>query len=397
MNQPVEKMQYRKITAGERTTASQLQAHAYHYKYIPDRKGDHQTCRAAFDPQGHMTACLELFDFQVWFDGGLAGMGGIGGVASLPVYRRGGHVRGLFQQVYAEQRERGDLFSYLFPFSHPYYRRLGYEQCCVAREVILPLKDLMTLARPGRADLYLPGAGLAALQAVYNTYACRYNLMADRTPQQWLAHFEGDPYEQNRYTYIWFDEDERPAGYFQYSAEPRAESPNTIAIREMAWRDQAGLLGLLGFMGRLYVGGAVEKASLTAGPDFYPEILLPEPYEIEIKQAWLGMCRVIDARRALERMRKPAGSASAVVRVIDELAPWNTGNWRVEWQDGGSAVSETTASPDLTCAAPALAQLVNGYLPFERLAQRQDLEVAGDFETLARLFPAKKILVAEFY
>lgn len=390
-------MEYRKITPDERVSASQLQSHAYHFKYNPEEKGNPETCRAAFDDQGHMTACLELFDFQVWFDGGLVGMGGIGGVASLPVYRRGGYVRGLFQQIYAEQRARGDVFSYLFPFSHPYYRRLGYEQCCIAREVTLPLDDLLAFAGPGHAELYLPEASLEPIQSVYNAYASRYNLMADRTPEQWRQHFEGSPYENNKYTYIWYAGDERPAGYFQYSAEPNKDRPMTIAIQEMAWRDPAGLLGMLGFMGRLYVGGGVEKATVVAGPDFYPEILLPEPYKLDIKQEWLGMCRVIDAQRALERMRKPAGSGAAAVRVIDELAPWNAGSWRVDWEDGGCTVRETTQTPDLTCATPALAQLVNGYLPFDYLSQRQDVELTGDFETLARLFPAKKILVAEFY
>ncbi len=390
-------MEFRKITPDERVTASQIQAHAYHFKYKPEDNDHPETCRAAFDAQGHMMACLELFDFQVWFDGGLVGMGGIGGVASLPIYRRSGHVRRLFQQVFEEQRSRGDVFSYLFPFSHPYYRRFGYEQCCTARQATLPLDDLLAFTRPGHAELYLPDASLEPVQSVYNVYACRYNLMADRTPEQWQHHFEGSPYEKNQYTYVWFDEHERPAGYFQYSAEQNKDRPNTIAIYEMAWRDRAGLLGMLGFMGRLYVDGGVEKATVTAGPDFYPELLLPEPYKLDIKQEWLGMCRIIDTRRALERMRKPASSGSAVVRVADELAPWNAGSWQVAWEDGECEVSETTQAPNLTCAAPALAQLVNGYLSFDHLSQRQDVEVTGDFATLARLFPAKKILVAEFY
>lgn len=390
-------MEYRKITANERQTASQLQAHAYHFKYNPDHNDNHETCRAAFDAQGHMAACLELFDFQVWFDGSLVGLGGIGGVASLPVYRRSGYVRGLFQLIYVEQHERGDTFSYLFPFSHPYYRRFGYEQCCTARIITLPLNELLAFSRPGRAQMYLPGDSLDPIQTVYDTYACRYNLMSKRTPQQWQSHFEGNPYEKNRYTYIWYDEHDSPAAYFRYSAERKAENPNTISIEEMAWNDYGGLIGMLGFMGRLYSPDGVEKATLTAGPDFYPEILLPEPYQIDIKQEWLGMCRIIDARRALESMRKPSGSGSAVVRVIDDLAPWNTGAWQVDWQDGGCSVSQTTAVPDITCAAPALAQLVNGYLPLQYLLHRQDVELTGNFETLTQLFPPKKILVSEFY
>ena len=49
---------------------------------------------AAFDEQsGEMASTLYVTDYRVRFDGGVCKMGGVGGVASLPQYRRAGGIR----------------------------------------------------------------------------------------------------------------------------------------------------------------------------------------------------------------------------------------------------------------------------------------------------------------
>ena len=53
---------------------------------------------AAFEENaGEMMSTLTVTDFSVGFDGHLCKMGGIGGVATLPQYRRRRGIRGCFQ------------------------------------------------------------------------------------------------------------------------------------------------------------------------------------------------------------------------------------------------------------------------------------------------------------
>lgn len=388
-------MIFRKIDESERQTASRLQTQSFHFAYDPTKKMPWETCRAAFDGDGRMTACLELIPYDVWFDGRTAGMGGVGGVASLPEFRRGGHVRGLFGFILEEMYERGDVFSYLFPFSNAYYRKFGYEQGCRTLQVTLPLEDLLPLARPGRAAQFLPGGDPEPIVTIYNEYASRYNLMADRTGCQWQSRLEVDPCEKLVYSYVWYDEKDRPAAYFQYRFQENSQTPRAMNVTDMAWRNHEGLLGMLGFMGRF--AGNLEKAVITAGPDFVPEIIFPEYNRMEMKAVHLGMNRVVNVRRALEMMRKPAGGGRAAVRVVDGSAPWNDGVWRIEWERGAGEVNPAAGPPDLTCSAPALSQLVTGYLPFEQLCLRQDVEVAGGEETLSRLFAHRKIMISDYF
>lgn len=388
-------MDFRKITDDERKTATLLQMQAFHFRYDPERKKPVDTCRAAFDESGRMTACLELIDYDVWFDGQPVGMGGIGGVASLPESRRTGNVRGLFHLILEEMYERGDVFSYLFPFSHVYYRKFGFEQGCRSTRITVNLDELLPFSRPGRAEQFLPGGDPEPVITVYNDFACRYNMMADRTGCQWQTRLEISPYDKLIYSYVWYDAQDKPAGYFQYKFEDKNKEPRTMNVTDMAWKSHEGLLGMLGFMGRLY--GNLQKVTLLASPDFQPEIIFPEPGKLEIKGTHLGMSRVINASRAFELMKKPAGEGAAVIRVDDDTAPWNDGTWKLRWDMSGCEVSAAQQEPDLTCSAPALAQLVTGYLPFEQLALRQDVEVSGNIDTLSALFPQKKIMIADFF
>jgi predicted acetyltransferase len=155
--------------------------------------------------------------------------------------------------------------------------------------------------------------------------------------------------------------DRTAAAYFQYRFQENSQTPRTMNVTDMAWRNHEGLRGMLGFMGRF--ARNLEKVVITAGPDFVPEILFPEYKKMEVKAVPLGMNRVVNARRALELMRKPTGCGRATVRVADESAPWNDSAWRIEWENGAGEVKPADGPPDLTCSAPALSQLVTDIFP----------------------------------
>ena len=79
-----------------------------------------------FDGEGNLTACMELPEYKIRYEGGWARMTGIAGVASLPECRFGGAVRQLVQFAFQRMRQSGALFSALYPFSHAFYRQFGF-------------------------------------------------------------------------------------------------------------------------------------------------------------------------------------------------------------------------------------------------------------------------------
>ena len=76
-----------------------------------------------------MMSTFTVSDFTVQFDGSPCQLGGIGGVATLPQYRRRGGIRACFREALPDMYGSGYDFSYLYPFSTAYYRKFGYENC----------------------------------------------------------------------------------------------------------------------------------------------------------------------------------------------------------------------------------------------------------------------------
>ena len=122
-------MLIRPITKAEQVQSARLFAIAFETPFDPDELtpfAQEPVIWAAFDEEsGEMTSTVYVTDYQVQFDGGFYQMGGIGGVASLPQYRRAGGIRACFQRALPALYRAGYVFSYLYPFSTAYYRGSG--------------------------------------------------------------------------------------------------------------------------------------------------------------------------------------------------------------------------------------------------------------------------------
>ena len=122
-------MLIRPITNEERERSARLSAIAFESPFDPTELplfARNSVIWAAFDGQsGEMASTLYVTDYRVRFDGGVCKMGGVGGVASLPQYRRAGGIRACFQKALPAMHRDGYVFSYLYPFSTAYYRGSG--------------------------------------------------------------------------------------------------------------------------------------------------------------------------------------------------------------------------------------------------------------------------------
>ncbi len=78
--------------------------------------------------------------YPMRFDGQAVPMRGIGGVSTLPAYRRRGRC-GLVWPPPCGNSGSGAVFSYLYPFSTAFYSRFGYGLGCERTEFRLPVAD----------------------------------------------------------------------------------------------------------------------------------------------------------------------------------------------------------------------------------------------------------------
>jgi predicted acetyltransferase len=387
-------MEIRAIRHEEHVAARKVQSIAFDFgtDFSHDTaSGDYRTCRAFFDG-GSISACLDYLPFRALLNGRQVGMAGIGGVASLPEERGKGHIRALLRHTLEEARENGDTLSYLYPFSHVYYRKFGYESCMVKNNTSIPLSAFKGLVGGKSMRMYLPTDDSDSIQEVYKRFAADKNFMLIRGKEAWKKLLEIDPYKNKRHVYIWYSAENCAEGYVVFGPEDGGVKAN-MRVEEMVWASVAALQGMLGFLSNFtaHYGNFQYMA-----PEFLNlRLLVPEPYEVKTVGVCCGMGRIVDAARSLKTLVMPQGTEQVTICVKDDFLDWNNGTFLLREGDGATLVERTDVAPDMVCDVRTLVQLVSGYVTAEECISLSNVEIIGKFETFDLLFIKRAVFISD--
>ncbi len=348
---------------------------------------------AAFDDDGEtMMATFAVIPWRANFDGHEVVMGGIGGVASLPQYRRGGAVRRCFEAALPDMYARGMTLSYLYPFSNAFYRKFGYEIACDEAVWRLKLAALPSLEAPGRWKLSEPGSDLAAdVRAIDAVRQRRYNCMVlgGDTEYRWTA---ADPFVKREYVFVYYDAAGVPSAYAQIRARP-GEELNCV---RSCFNDRAGLEGLLALLKRYAADHS--HATLVMPADVDPRALFKEFSlgSVERRLLQRGMARVVNVEKALSLARMK-GEGRLRVAVADAQIPENSGTFEVEFAPGAeNDVRRTDAAPDVEMTIQDFSRLIVGCCALDA-DWLPDVKVNGDLERARQVFyPKGNYIVQKF-
>ncbi|MFF5176779.1 enhanced intracellular survival protein Eis [Micromonospora sp. NPDC000316] len=171
-------MTIRRVTADERlTTSFPLAAYAFEASpmgaarveefrdYLPYHQGN---TTLVVEEGGETLAAASAIPMRQNLRGSVLSMAGVAGVATHPLARRQGHVRGLLHQLLDEMRDEGHLLSALYPFRPSFYARFGYTGLPKPRTVTFTPADLGSLVRaelPGEVGWERIRAGYPAWRA----------------------------------------------------------------------------------------------------------------------------------------------------------------------------------------------------------------------------------------
>jgi len=393
-----QKFEYRKVTPEEKLYVARTQAIAFssHVNENDIReqiaKGEYNSddTYGAVDENGRAVAGMEAFPYIMWFDGHKVPMYGIGGVASMPETRRQGHVRKIFEKVFDDIYEAGAVFSHLYPFSHDYYRKFGYEHCGYMKKYILPLEPARRLKNNGTIHEFVKGdEAKDKLIEIYESYASRHNVMLSRSEHRWNEVMNTSLFSLDR-LYYRKDADNNIKSWVKFK-----RNGDIVDIYDIAWLDTESMLGILQFIG-MY-DGAAEKLKIKASPEFLAELYWNDLYDIEIENDWIGMNRVVNAKSALELLKKPDGEGKFVIKINDKFAKWNNDTYLVEYSGNESTVKTADITADVEVTELALMQMVLGLYEMEHIANRYDVQVNGNMETLKKVFYKKPICIADYF
>lgn len=345
---------------------------------------------------GEMTAGMVLPEFDMWLNGTLVKMVGIGGVASLPEHRHERAIRKCFDFAFRDMIESGVAFSSLYPFSHTFYRKFGYEFISPALEYTLPTISLSKQYRhDGWARMYEKPAPLSEYRRVFEACYSHYNGAVRRDDELWLhSRLTADPYAEKLYTYLLGDEN-GPNAYFTFAAEKSGAFDNVLNVVEIAYLTPSALLSTLGFIGRL--SAQYSKTKLCLPEDVPLHHLIDESYEVEMNVKNQVMFRVVSAETALKALRHPIG-AEYTLSIRDDGIPENDGAFRVIADESCVRVERFEGdSCDLSLDIRTLAPLVMGGLSLKQAAFRPDVKIGGNVQTLEAVFTKRPFHLTEAF
>ncbi len=343
---------------------------------------------------GHLT--INIYDMH--FDGSACLMGGVGGVATLPQYRRRGGIRGCFEHMLPDLYRMGYDFASLYPFSTAYYRRFGFETCIQKLKWTVDLPLWNREAPEGSwvlAEQANPMTG--AIRHLDGLWERRYNMMVLHRPQDygWTEKFQ--PAKNQEYTYVCFDAAGVPRGYTTFRPEETPEG-RSIACSRFCFDGKEGfglLMGLFRTMASDF-RYARFQTPLERGLQYYARewSLGAARWELHANS---GMVRVVNVAKVLKKARYQ-GSGRAVLKITDPQIPENDGAWQVIFREGrAESVEKTQLAPDALLTIPAFSALICGALDFEEARYAlEGLEVIHP-EPLGRVFYPKPLMITDYF
>lgn len=273
---------------------------------------------------GHpLSSVLYAHDHDVWFDGRPTRSVGIGGVATLPEGRVKGGMRAIFETCLPQWYQQGYVFSTLYPFSHHFYRKFGYELVQKSSYYTVPTASLAPYQNDRPAALVTDPERLVPIA---DSFGKKNNLTIRRKPSQW-GFVSKDPYKDVRYTYMIGEE-----AYLTFKVKKKDQGDYTLNVVDLAFVSPQAFRHLLGFIYTLRAQFDQVEMQL---PDSVPlHDMIDECYDVEQKVTQHGMARVVSLEKALQLMTYPAGSGSFSIKVSDPQILQNDGCFQVSYADG---------------------------------------------------------------
>lgn len=364
-------------------------------KKLDDPEVPRNTTLGFFDQEEKLTACLELPTYQARYQGKVIPITGVGGVASLPEHRKGGAVRRLFTYTLPWMRDQGAVFSCLYPFSHSFYRKFGYELCQLPTAWQVPAESLRHLPCSCQVDMLQPGCDLSPLKQVYDAYLGQCQLAIQREDRHWRELLGKASYKDRRYSYL-FSQEGKALSYVVIQAENDGPYSKAGVVRELAWSCPQGLREALGFLNRLAAQYGRFRITLPQGT-LLPA-LVDECYDCKPSCHDQPMARVLQATEAF-RLRPLAQGVRCRVAVEDPFLPENTGVFALTGAGDHTQVEQLPLSEewDLSVDPGTLTQLLLGTLTLEEALCKPQVALRGNAQALEQAFPKATVFLNEYF
>ncbi len=185
---------------------------------------------------------LIVVPLKVWIQGSLIPMAGIGLVTMSPTTRRRGIASGLMRKAVLEIHKKGYPISILFPFSHQYYKKVGYG--LIGEKYVYSFSPLSLTQYDELVNTRLfKEKDLVAIKKIFVESSKKSAFRTFRNDKHWKAIISSK--DRNIVVY----DDKKVTGYLIYKYEySKDRIEQYIRVFELIYSDDKAYRGLMGFL-----------------------------------------------------------------------------------------------------------------------------------------------------
>lgn len=347
-----------RLSMGDYEKIFALSEYAFQYRLSPEelkrRKRDLEDHTVLAWMEGdEILAKTHIIPLEVFICGKKFKMGGIASVASWPEYRRKGYIKDLLYHSLLEMKEKGQLVSFLAPFSFAFYRKYGWEYTFQQKAYEIPIQHFLNdWEEEGYVRRIAWDSSL--LQKIYTKYARKYTGMLHRSDKWWKYRTFKDNFE----IVVAYDRDGQPEGYMLYDVMERI-----FSVTEIIYLNHSAYRTLLHFIRNH--DSMVDTVKMTVPPNDSLDMLFSEPrFKQEIVPYFMG--RIVDVYEFLKLYPfvNYGATFSIELSVTDDFFQENTATYTISFHNGNLKVSKNknyTSKEAIHCSVQSLATLLLGF------------------------------------
>ncbi|EMA11534.1 Predicted acetyltransferase [Haloarcula vallismortis] len=361
----------------------------------PDSDGDWPP--SLFDQRGlyhddSLRAVCKLYYLDTTVRGAATTVGGLGAVATPPEQRGQGYAADLCRHALREYREAGVDFVTLWPFSTPFYRRLGWGTANTYRRFDLPPSALPDSDVAGQM-VRLDADDWERLRQVETARTLSLRRSEAWWRERTLADWDGGgvPYCYG------YERDGDLRGYLVYTVADDAD--RTLSVSNFAAVDEEARRALFAFLENH--GAQIERVTLQLPPDADLLHRVDDPGAVDCTVESGPMVRLTDVGH-LERLDWPDSDLACTLAISDPLLDRNDGLFELSVNGGTATVdplSSSDSTADVTVDIATLSQLAVGTHGVDAAERLSGLEIRDESvrDPLEDVFQPESVYLGEFF
>ncbi|MHA1448059.1 MAG: GNAT family N-acetyltransferase [Candidatus Hodarchaeales archaeon] len=343
---------------------------------------------------GNLKSTATNLDYEIFLRGNWLKIAAVAGVATAPECRRQGLIKEVMKRLFMDIKKQGQAVSGLYPFSLPFYEKLGYRMASQTDQISFPAREIRK--RPVKGITVKLVDGPEENKKVYSKAVENYNLIFRRTDKMWTEQFK----DEKGYNYVFY-QGEEPVGYVKlffpkYDGEMPSRK-NAIAVKDYFWNSPLVRQAVFNFLHdhdsqREYIlMREIEPLAIY--------LFLKDCRTLERKTSPGMMFRVVDVKKALESVVYPVEySGKCAFAITDKQCPWNNKNFLLEVNDGAGSVKIIEAVDiDFEADIGPFSQLFSGFFSYQKLVDAGEINRTSSSNEPGRIFPEMYNLPRDFF